>query len=105
MLMGSIIQSASTIVVGLVSVVSFIYGWKLTLVILATTPCLFAAGFLQMKALAGFGAKTRKAYEDSGQIVQQSVSNMRTIASLTRKDTFRELYQETLIVLSSMDVQ
>jgi ATP-binding cassette subfamily B (MDR/TAP) protein 1 len=49
-----------------------------------------------MKTLAGFGSKTRKAYEESGQIVQQSVANMRTIASLTREESFKELYQNSI---------
>jgi len=68
----------------------------LTLVILATIPLIIASSVLQMKALAGFGAKTRKAYESSGQIVQQSVGNMRTITSLTREETFKRLYQEAV---------
>ncbi|RIA99770.1 ATP-binding cassette transporter [Glomus cerebriforme] len=92
-LMGNIVQSITNVVVGLT--IAFSFGWKLTLVITAATPCLFAAGILQMKTLAGFGAKTRKAYEESGQIVQQSVANMRTIASLTREGTFKELYQNS----------
>lgn len=68
----------------------------MTLVIAAATPCLFASGYLEMRTLSGLGSKTRKAYEESGQIVQQSVANMRTIASLTREDTFKELYHESI---------
>ncbi|GBB93060.1 hypothetical protein RclHR1_02100009 [Rhizophagus clarus] len=93
-LMGNIVQSATNVVVGLV--IAFIYGWKLTLVIAAATPCLFASGYLEMKTLSGLGSKTRKAYEESGQIVQQSVANMRTIASLTREDTFKGLYDKSI---------
>ncbi|CAG8490787.1 8956_t:CDS:2 [Funneliformis mosseae] len=93
-LMGSIIHSGSNMVFGLG--IAFAYGWKLTLVILAATPLIFASGILQMKTLAGFGAKTRNAYEESGQIVQQSVANMRTIASLSREETFKELYNKAI---------
>ncbi|CAI2169154.1 2825_t:CDS:10 [Funneliformis geosporum] len=93
-LMGSIIQSVSNMVFGLA--IAFAYGWKLTLVILAVTPLIFASGILQMKTHAGFGAKTRKAYEESGQIVQQSVANMRTIASLSLEETFKELYKKAI---------
>ncbi|RIB22625.1 P-glyco protein ABCB5 [Gigaspora rosea] len=39
---------------------------------------------------------TRAAYEGTGQIVQQSVSNMRTIAALTREETFKNTYQDAL---------
>ncbi|CAG8462314.1 5329_t:CDS:10 [Acaulospora colombiana] len=93
-LMGSIFQNGVNLVLGLI--IAFAYGWKLTLVILAASPFVAAAGFLEMKTLAGFGAKTRKAYENTGQIVQQSVSNMRTIVSLTRENTFKEMYYEAI---------
>ncbi|CAG8533060.1 15494_t:CDS:2 [Funneliformis mosseae] len=76
--------------------IAFYFGWKLTLVILAAAPVVAIGGFLEMKSLAGFGAKTRKAYEGTGQIVQQSVSNMRTISALTREDTFRTMYIEAI---------
>ncbi|CAG8692745.1 339_t:CDS:2, partial [Racocetra fulgida] len=39
---------------------------------------------------------TRAAYEGTGQIVQQSVSNMRTIAALTREETFKTRYQNAI---------
>lgn len=39
--------------------IAFAFGWKLTLVILASTPAIVMSGFLQMKALAGFGAKVK----------------------------------------------
>ncbi|CAG8576419.1 15060_t:CDS:2, partial [Racocetra fulgida] len=39
---------------------------------------------------------TRAAYEGTGQIVQQSVSNMRTIAALTREETFKTVYQNAI---------
>ncbi|CAG8455912.1 13526_t:CDS:10 [Dentiscutata erythropus] len=93
-LMGSILQSITNLIVGLT--IAFVYGWKLTLVILASTPAIIASGFLQMQALAGFSAKTASAYDKSSQIVQQSVSNIRTIASLTRENTFKHLYGVSL---------
>ncbi|CAI2174077.1 6193_t:CDS:10 [Funneliformis geosporum] len=93
-LMGNILQSLTNIALGLG--IAFYFGWKLTLVILAAAPVVAIGGFLEMKALAGYGAKTRKAYEGTGQIVQQSVSNMRTISALTREDTFRNMYIEAI---------
>ncbi|GET00767.1 multidrug resistance protein 1 [Rhizophagus clarus] len=93
-LMGNILQNVSNITVGLG--LAFAFGWKLTLVIIAASPAVAIAGFLEMKTLAGFGAKTRKAYESSGQIVQQSVSNMRTISALTREETFKAMYIEAI---------
>ncbi|CAG8589114.1 1899_t:CDS:10 [Acaulospora morrowiae] len=93
-LMGSILQTGTNMIAGMI--IAFASGWKLALVVLAITPAILISGYIQMKALAGFGAKTAKAYEESGQIVQQSVSNIRTIASLTREDTFKDLYKTSI---------
>ncbi|CAG8596178.1 9116_t:CDS:10, partial [Ambispora leptoticha] len=76
--------------------IAFANGWKLTLVVLASLPLIALSGLLQMRTLAGYGQKTAKAYEGSGQIVQQSVSNMRTIAALNLEETFKGLYHNAI---------
>ncbi|CAG8448774.1 2904_t:CDS:10 [Ambispora leptoticha] len=91
---GTVVQTISSLVAGLL--IAFINGWKLTLVVFSVSPLLVLAAYLEMKAHAGFGAKTAKAYGDSGKIVQQGVSNMRTIASLNREDTFKALYKDAI---------
>ncbi|CAG8541359.1 6798_t:CDS:10, partial [Scutellospora calospora] len=68
----------------------------ITGVILAASPAVVIAGYLEMRTITGFGSKTREAYEGTGKIVQQSVSNMRTIAALTREETFKTLYQNAI---------
>ncbi|KAF0430296.1 P-loop containing nucleoside triphosphate hydrolase protein [Gigaspora margarita] len=93
-LMGTVIQNLCSLTLGFG--LAFGFGWKLTLVILAASPAVVIAGFLEMRAMTGFGSKTRAAYEGTGQIVQQSVSNMRTIAALTREETFKNTYQDAL---------
>ncbi|CAG8448762.1 17258_t:CDS:10 [Acaulospora morrowiae] len=93
-LMGSILQTGTNMIAGMA--IAFAYGWKLALVVLAITPTILISGYINMKSLAGFGAKTAKAYEESGRIVQQSVSNIRTIASLTRENTFKDLYKDSI---------
>ncbi|KAG9289947.1 hypothetical protein G9A89_010253 [Geosiphon pyriformis] len=93
-LMGSIVSSLSSVVVGLL--IGFIRGWKMTLVVSAAAPLLIISGALQMKAIGGYSAQTRKAYEESGRIVQQSVSNIRTIAALAREETFKEMYETSI---------
>ncbi|CAG8666640.1 10019_t:CDS:2, partial [Diversispora eburnea] len=54
-------------------IIAFIFGWKLTLVVLATVPAFIISAGLQMRSIAGFGEKTRKAYEESNEIVQQRI--------------------------------
>ncbi|CAG8467342.1 5545_t:CDS:10 [Racocetra persica] len=93
-LMGTVLHNCFNILVGFG--LAFGFGWKLTLIILAASPTVVISGFLEMSAMTGSGSKTRAAYEGTGQIVQQSVSNMRTIAALTREETFKTRYQNAI---------
>ena len=94
-LMGSIVQSIAALVSGLV--ISFYYGWQLTLVTLSIVPAIAVGGFLQLKALQGFGGKAKKAYEEAGQVASEAIQNIRTVAMLTKEDFFYDKYCQNLI--------
>lgn len=49
-------------------VLSFIYGWAITLVILAFVPFMIISGVLQTKMLTGFSEKDKEALEEAGQV-------------------------------------
>ncbi|RIA92860.1 P-glyco protein [Glomus cerebriforme] len=93
-LMGNIIQTVTTVALGMG--LAFAYGWKLTLVVVAAAPVIGIANYAKLRSLTGYGSKTRKAYEGTGQIVHQSVSNIRTIASLSLEDTFYKIYDKSI---------
>ena len=48
--------------------IAFIFGWKLTLVILAFAPFLVVAGFFQMTIMKGATGKNREALESAGKV-------------------------------------
>ncbi|CAG8451616.1 23192_t:CDS:2 [Gigaspora rosea] len=77
-------------------IVSFIFGWKYTLVCLCSVPFLFGAGILHAEMISGFHQKTKIAYEYSAQIVCEGVDNIRTIAALTREDDLWKIYHHLL---------
>ncbi|RKP14474.1 P-loop containing nucleoside triphosphate hydrolase protein [Piptocephalis cylindrospora] len=94
LLIGNIIQIIITVTYSII--LAFFNGWKLSLVVLACIPIIGAAEYMQIKSLSGFGEKTKVAYEESAQVACETVESMRTVASLGREGSFKEIYSEAI---------
>ncbi|XP_032847569.2 ATP-binding cassette sub-family B member 5 [Tyto alba] len=77
-------------------IIAFVYGWQLTLLILACIPFIIATNAASVRSVSGHAAKDQKALEEAGRISTESVENIRTVASLTREDAFYERYIASL---------
>ncbi|XP_063817690.1 ATP-dependent translocase ABCB1-like isoform X2 [Pseudophryne corroboree] len=77
-------------------IIAFVYGWQLTLLILACVPFLIGANFIRMKSMSGHASKDQKALEEAGRISTEAVENIRTVVSLTREEAFYNRYNESL---------
>ncbi|NXJ75962.1 MDR1 protein, partial [Trogon melanurus] len=77
-------------------IIAFVYGWQLTLLILACIPFVIAANAASASSMSGHAAKDQKALEEAGRISTESVENIRTVASLTREEAFYEKYITSL---------
>ncbi|KAF9579961.1 Multidrug resistance protein 1, partial [Lunasporangiospora selenospora] len=86
------VSSMATIGIGLGF--SFAATWQMTLIILAALPIIGLGQYLELAALSGFGEKTRKAYERSGQVAGEAIANIRTVVSLAKEETFEQRYEE-----------
>ncbi|KAG0292687.1 Multidrug resistance protein 1 [Linnemannia gamsii] len=86
------VAALATITLGL----SFAFraSWQMALIILAAVPVIGLGEYLEVAALTGFGGKTRKAYEKSGQVAGEAIANIRTVVSLAKEDVFEARYFE-----------
>lgn len=91
---GALLQGIAGIATGLT--LAFIASWRLSLLILGMVPLIGFAGYLQLRALVGFGEKTRIAYEDSNKRANETILNIRTVATLTQERSFYGQYAQSM---------
>jgi ATP-binding cassette, subfamily B (MDR/TAP), member 1 len=77
-------------------IIAFYFSWSITLVTLALSPFIMLAGQLQAKFMTGFSAATDDAYKDSGNLIQEAVTNIRTVASFGNEQILLGFLNERL---------
>ncbi|KAJ2504623.1 hypothetical protein IWW47_002438, partial [Coemansia sp. RSA 2052] len=98
----SISESFPAFVAGVASMIAgigiaFSYDWRLTLVIVGTLPFLTLAFYFEGKSVYATTKAMKGAYEKASQEASETVSNIRTVASLTREHTFIQQFRDNSV--------
>ena len=63
-------------------VIAFVKGWLLSLVMLASIPPIVIAGGFVSKMLSRISSKGQTSYGDAGNVVEQTLGNIKTVSSM-----------------------
>ena len=78
-------------------IISFYYGWKLTLVaFFAVMPVLLGCQFLRMRYEINFQKRNSAVFSESSTFATEAIAAMRTVVSLTMEDTIIKRYETML---------
>lgn len=83
---GDVTQVIVTAITGLT--IAFVYGWLLTFIILLMAPFILGAASYESRIHRGFESKTKKAYEQSGEVAGEAIKEIRTVAALNKQGHF-----------------
>jgi ATP-binding cassette subfamily B (MDR/TAP) protein 1 len=78
-------------------IISFIYGWKLSLVgIFTIMPVILTAGFYRIKLEREFEELNAAVFEESSQFATEAIGAFRTVTSLIMEDVIVNRYANLL---------
>ncbi|XP_063678804.1 ATP-dependent translocase ABCB1-like [Bolinopsis microptera] len=77
-------------------IIAFCYEWRLSLVIMSTSPLMAIAGYLISKIMAGFAEKEQSAYAAAGGIAEEVIGAIRTVVSFGAETHESKRYNEKL---------
>ncbi|KAK0503658.1 ste6-like protein [Armillaria luteobubalina] len=94
MILATLLQSLSTLVVGYIIGLSFT--WKIGLVGIACTPLVILSGYIRLRVVVVKDKYNKKAHEESAQLACEAAGAIRTVASLTRERDCLQMYSRSL---------
>ncbi|GFP91251.1 ABC transporter b family member 9, partial [Phtheirospermum japonicum] len=100
---GRFIQFSSTFVGGFL--LAFIRGWRLALVLCTCIPALVLSGACVALVITKMASRGQVAYAEAGNIVEQTVGAIRTVASYTGEKRATEKYDSKLQVAYATTVK
>jgi ATP-binding cassette subfamily B (MDR/TAP) protein 1 len=99
---GAAVQAIGGVGAGLV--IALVAAWQLALVVLAMVPIIGFAGYMQFQTLVGFGSQTKKAYESVSQNASETISEIRTIKTITQETHFIKAFNSAILIPHSVTI-
>lgn len=84
--------------------IGFWKGWKLTLVMMSVLPLLAVSGFLFGSLMGKLTTKSSEAYGIANSIVQQALSNIRTVMAFNGQEATKARYRKALAAPQAMAI-
>ncbi|KAM0944512.1 putative ABC-type xenobiotic transporter [Dioscorea sansibarensis] len=91
---GKFIQLVTTFFGGFV--IAFIRGWHLSLVLLSCVPLIVITGGILSKIISRLSTRGQTAYVDAGDVVEQTIGAIRTVASFTGEELAISKYNQLI---------
>ncbi|XP_069680453.1 multidrug resistance protein homolog 49-like [Periplaneta americana] len=92
--MGIFLYLLTTFIIS--AIISFLHGWKLTLVILCCAPIMIVAQAIVSKVQSSLTAQELESYGDAGAVVEEVLSSVRTVVAFGGEDKEVARYTENL---------
>ena len=77
-------------------IIAFTASWKLTIIMCVISPLIMIAGKIRANMRTGFSAQTDEAYKESGNLVAETVCNIRTVFSFGNKEIMTAAMEQKL---------
>ncbi|XP_036452536.1 ATP-dependent translocase ABCB1 isoform X2 [Colossoma macropomum] len=86
-------------------IIGFIYGWKLTLVILSVSPLLAGSAAVWSKILASLTSKELSAYAKAGAVAEEILVAIRTVVAFNGQKKAVQQYEDNLVYAMNFGVK
>ena len=77
-------------------VLAFTSSWQITLIALSCSPLMVISAQIQAQLAQGFSQKSDELFKEAGQIINETISNIRTVSSFGNQDYIQDMYKRQI---------
>lgn len=77
-------------------ILAFVASWRVTLIAIGLSPLMVVASAIEAQMAQGFSTKTDVLFKEAGQVINESICNIRTVASFGNQEYVQKLYTDKI---------